>query len=244
VVSPADPSDEAKRRRHDRAGVVLQLQYRNAGHLLVSYCTNLSRGGVFVPSDEPLPPGTQIDLQLHIPGEPTPVELGAEVRWVRLFDATEGPAGMGLAFDGIDGILGARIDGVVSRFSPLRVELVGQPSQAFRHVDALVRSLVVSETHERTADPAIVAAIEGADLVVVDLDSTPEEGLAVLTGLRELERPPPAIALCAEREVQRRARAARVARVVLTPVDSAEMRTCVLETVAQVHARRSDLRRR
>ena len=222
-----------------RAGVVLQLQYRSAGHLLVSYCTNLSRGGLFVPSDDPMPPGTQLTLELAIPGEDAPAEIAAEVRWIREFDAAEGPAGMGLAFEGIDKLLGDRIDGIVSQFAPLTIELVGNRSGAWGHVGALVRSLVTCDTRERVIDPRKAEALARADLVIVDLGKDAEPGIQLLQALSELEPPPPAIALCSVRDPALRSRAARFARIVLTPIDPAELRTCVLETVTQVRAERT-----
>lgn len=232
----ADSSDS--RRQSPRAGVVLELQYRNAGHLLVSYCTNLSRGGLFVPCAEPLAAGTELTLELSIPGQSTPAEIAAEVRWVRHFDAVEGPAGMGLAFEGVDKLLGDRIDGIVAQFSPLKIELVGHRPSAWTHVGALVRSLVTCETRERVVDPRKAEALADADLVIVDLDhGDTVDGLELLRELRKLPEPPPAIALCSSRDPALRGRVTPIARVVLTPIDPAELRTCVLETVTQVRAR-------
>ncbi|MBK8720630.1 MAG: PilZ domain-containing protein, partial [Deltaproteobacteria bacterium] len=81
-------SDPSHRRRAPRASVVLQLQYRSTSHLLVSYCTNLSRGGLFVPTQEPLSPGSRLTVSLQVPGAMEPIEAEAEVRWVRAFDAS------------------------------------------------------------------------------------------------------------------------------------------------------------
>jgi lipoprotein-anchoring transpeptidase ErfK/SrfK len=44
--------------RAPRVGMVLEVRYRNAGQFLVSYCTNLSRGGLFVSTREPETIGT------------------------------------------------------------------------------------------------------------------------------------------------------------------------------------------
>ena len=233
-MSEEETTEERPRRSSPRAGVVLELQYRNAGHLLVSYCTNLSRGGLFVPSPEPLPAGSTLTLQLAIPGEDEPAELEAEVRWVREFDASEGPAGMGLRFADVDEVLGERIDGIVAQFSPLSVHIVGDQPAVRSHVAAQVRSLVSCETQEHEADPEIVEGFANADLVVVDTDSNPEDALAILAGLADLDPSPPRVALCDAREVKRRNQAQALARVVPTPVDVEQLRTCVLETVTQV----------
>lgn len=235
---PLEESSDDGRRRSLRASVVLQLEYRNAGHLLVSYCTNLSRGGLFIPTDEPLAPDTKLTLTLDVPGQAEPTALAAVVRWVRAFATEEGPAGMGLAFSGIDTLLGDKIDGIVAHFAPLSVELVGDRAQAWSHVAAQVRSLVTCETHERPVDPDLHEALARADLVIVDVDSAPDAALELLARLSRMERPPPRVALCSDADAGRFGRVSRHARTIRTPVDGAELRTGVLETVTQVYARR------
>lgn len=226
----------ASRRKDPRASLVLPLEYRNAGHLLVSYCTNLSRGGLFLPTPEPLERGESLTLSLRIPGRERPVSIEARVRWARTEDAPSGPAGMGVAFNDVDGILGDTIDAIVARFVPLRVELVGARPAAWHHVAALTRSLLTCETREHRLAPELAPVLHGADLVIVDLERYPERGLMVLEELGALERPPPRIALCPGRDDELRPKAAALARVVPTPVDNRELRQQVLEAVSEVHA--------
>ncbi len=226
--APAD-----SRRRSPRAGVVMRLQYRNAGHLLVSYCTNLSRGGLFVPATDPLPPGTRITLSLAIPGG-RDAELEAEVRWVRQFDSDDGPAGMGLAFEGVDDVLGDSIDAIVSQFAPLEIAVVGDRASVRTHVAAQVRTLVscTTQTHGIGERPASDYASH--DLVIVDADSAFDRAVVLLEGLGALDPPPPRLVLCSARDAERRREVARLARVVNSPVDADELRTSVLETVTEV----------
>jgi len=235
---PANSTDSDSRRASVRVGVVLQLEYRNAGHLLVSYCTNLSRGGLFIPTDEPHSPGTQLTLRMDVPGKRDPVSLDAKVRWVRSFATDEGPAGMGLAFDGVDQLLGDEIDGIVARFAPLQIELIGDRPAAWTHITAQLRSLVTCETQERTLDVKDPLSLESVDLVIVDIDSDPAPALRLLSSLSTLKRPPPRVALCTEADPSMIGRAARHARVVRTPVDGHELRAAVLECVSRVHAHR------
>lgn len=225
------------RRRDQRATLVLPLEYRNAGHLLVSYCTNLSRGGLFLPTPEPLSVGDTLTLVLRVPGRDRPVTLDAKVRWSRDTDSVRGPAGMGVSFYDIDQVLGDTIDSIVARFVPLRVDLVGARPAAWHHVAALVRSLLTCETHEHRLAPDLAPVLHDADLVIVDLERYPERGIVVLEELGALQRPPPRIALCPGRDEDLRPKAAALARVVPTPVDNRELRQQVLEAVAEVHAR-------
>lgn len=212
----------------------MQLRYRNAGHLLVSYCTNLSRGGLFVPSADPLPPGTRIGLDLDLPGENGKLRVEAEVRWIRQFDAPEGPAGMGLAFEDIDRLMGDRIDAIVSSFVPLQVALVGEDNPVRTHVAAQVRSLVSCETTLYGPADVEVDDLRALDLVVIDVGRDTTAGLALLDALSSLNAPPPRVALCDAANSMLRSRATGLARVVTTPVDAEELRTAILETVAQV----------
>lgn len=233
VPRPTEPEDS--RRKDFRASVVLQLQYRNAGHLLVSYCTNLSRGGLFVQSAEPLPAGSPLTLTLQIPGEDEPMALDAVVRWSRAFDADEGPAGMGVSFDDVDDLLGERIDQIVANFSPLQIALVGGRKAVRDHVAAQVRSLVSCETKSYEAPPP-ADDLAKLDLVVVDLDSDADAGMILLDDLHALPSGPPCVALCDPGEQRRWSRGVRRARMVPTPVDAESLRQSVLEAVTQVGA--------
>lgn len=231
---PVDP-----RRRDERAGVVVQLEYRSASHLLVSYCTNLSRGGLFVPSPDPLPPGTRLSLSLTVPGDSAPIELQSEVRWVRQFDALEGPAGMGLAFEDIDEILGDRVDAIVAQFVPLRVDLVGDSNAMLGHVASIVRTLVSCETRERSTADALanVDDVARSDLVIVEVGTDAEPAMTLLRRLAARPHAPPRLALCDTRG-DALTRCIPLGRVVGTPIDPSELRETVLESVAQVDARR------
>ena len=227
------------RRIAPRAGVVLQLQYRSAGHLLVNYCTNLSRGGVFVPSNAPLPAGTQLHLELTVPGDEAPTRLDAEVRWVRQHDTTEGPAGMGLAFRDLDSALGRRIDALVSDFEPLRVLVIGRHESLRRTIASQIRMLVRCETFEYDSPVGLLDEMGRADLVVADGNPVPDEVHAFLKALQTLERPPPRVVLCDGNAAGRRARFAPLAELLDTPVDPRMLREVVLDTLSHVYAQRS-----
>lgn len=221
-------------------GLVLPLEYRNAGHLLVSYCTNLSKGGLFLPTPEPLAKGELLTLSLRVPGRERPLAIQARVRWTRGEDSDRGPAGMGVSFNDVDGVLGDTIDAIVARFVPLRVDLVGARPAAWHHVAALLRSLLTCDTHEHRLAPDLAPTLGDADLVIVDLERFPDRGIAILEELGSLPRPPPRIALCPGRDDELRPKAATLARIVPTPIDNGELRHQVLEAVSEVHARWPD----
>jgi uncharacterized protein (TIGR02266 family) len=222
------------RRRAPRADTVLRLHYRNAGHLLVSYCTNLSRGGLFVASKTPQSVGTKLTLSLAIPDSKDPARLQAEVRWVREIDAPEGPAGMGLAFDDVDDVLGERIDGIVSAFDPLQIAVIGSSERMNAFIGAQLRSLVTCETRFFDLAADAPGKVGNVDLVVIDIDNI--SGLAVLHALSQRPKAPPRVAICAADNANVRGRALKLARVVTKPIDVEELRTSVLETLTAVEA--------
>lgn len=233
-----EPNDDpSHRRRAPRAGLVLPLEYRNAGHLLVSYCTNLSRGGLFLSTPEPLPKGSPVTLSLRVPGRDHPVTLEAVVQWVRQSDSDGGPAGMGVSFSDVDAIMGTTIDSIVAGFAPLRIDLVGARPAAWHHVAALLRGLLTCETNEHRLGTELVPKLQDADLVIVDLERFAERGISVLEQLGALPRPPPRLALCPARDDALRQKAAALARVVPTPVDNRDLRQQVMEAVGEVYAR-------
>ncbi len=230
--------EDKGRRSTPRVDVVLQLQFRSAGHLLVNYCTNLSRGGLFVASHEPLPVGTQIQLELTVPGDSTTTLLDGEVRWVRQFDADEGPAGMGVKFRDVDSALGRRIDLLVSDFEPLLVFVIGRHESLRSAIASQVRMLVRCETFEYDSPVGLLEEMGHADLVVADGNPVPDETLAFLRALETLERPPPRVVLCDSKAEERRRRFAALSRLVETPVDPAVLRVVVLDTLSHVYAQR------
>lgn len=237
-MNSAEDDPHSDSRRDARADIVLELQYRNEGHLLVSYCTNLSRGGLFVPCSDPWPPGTPVQVRLSLPGEPVALPIAAEVRWTRYHEDREGPPGMGLRFQAIDRFLGERIDHIVSDFRPQRVVVASNNVAVRSHVAAQVRVLVRCETDLRSIDPAIVRELATADLVIVDLDHAGNEGVTLLEAMVGLPVPPPWVVLGERQPAAVRERAHLLRRFVYTPVDPHELRSAVLEALAHVRAQR------
>jgi uncharacterized protein (TIGR02266 family) len=62
---------------------------------------NLSRGGIFVEADLPMPPATEVSLAFELPGAPEPLAPTAQVVWRREAHRNQAP-GMGLRFLALD----------------------------------------------------------------------------------------------------------------------------------------------
>jgi uncharacterized protein (TIGR02266 family) len=217
--------------------MVLEVRYRNAGQFLVSYCTNLSRGGLFVSTAEPAAVGETITLALRVPGRSAPARIRSTVRWVRAHADESGPAGMGVSFDDVDVVLGDHIDRLVTHAAKLRIDIAGTAEHATTHLDALVRSLLTCETRRLSLDGWADGLLDRTDLLIVDVDGNPDLALALLA--RVAGTGTPTLALCSARNLPRRRAAGVYARVVPTPIDSEELQTCVLETLGSVRAESS-----
>src|SRR4026208_896023 len=78
-------------RVHDRVPACMRVQFRNASSFLVAYTVNLSRGGVFLETEEGPAVGSEIALQIEVP-QAGPVTLNGHVTWRRGEGGGGGPA--------------------------------------------------------------------------------------------------------------------------------------------------------
>ncbi len=92
--------DERERRESGRAPMELPVEYERLNALLSDYTHNISRGGTFIRTEQPLAVGTSLCFTIRAPQLGDPLVLQGEVRWVvDAAQATEGrPPGMGIAF--------------------------------------------------------------------------------------------------------------------------------------------------
>ena len=96
-------SGDENKRQHARIPVSLQVSYLSKGDLQKDLVINLSPGGLFVRTSKPLDPGTDIDLEVLIANEETPIHVRGKVVWLRPDPGQ--PSGMGIQFTGVMGPL-------------------------------------------------------------------------------------------------------------------------------------------
>ncbi|MBN1653985.1 MAG: PilZ domain-containing protein [Deltaproteobacteria bacterium] len=89
-----------KTRKSERALVSIVARYRSP--LFFEYvnerCYDLSQGGMFIKSSNPVNPGTLLKLECVVNDGPEKIRGVARVVWVRRADLAQGPAGMGVKF--------------------------------------------------------------------------------------------------------------------------------------------------
>jgi len=89
-------------RKHPRAMVNLMIDYQTLDQFFHDYATNISLGGVFIRSRNPLPVGTKLKVSFSLPGLTKMVETVGEVAHVLDERAREGFCGMGIRFSDLD----------------------------------------------------------------------------------------------------------------------------------------------
>jgi uncharacterized protein (TIGR02266 family) len=90
----------ADRRANVRAVVRLEVENRDLGRVPLYVTANLSAGGMFLITKDPLPEETRLRLKFVLPTDKTPLQTVARVLWVREEEkANPGqPPGMGVQF--------------------------------------------------------------------------------------------------------------------------------------------------
>jgi type IV pilus assembly protein PilZ len=100
--APASASPE--RREVTRVPIELRVEYRRLNSFFADYTKNISKGGTFIRTAKPLPPGTEFVFVLIIPKLAEPLRLNGEVVWTTEPSraSEESPAGMGIRFKYVD----------------------------------------------------------------------------------------------------------------------------------------------
>jgi uncharacterized protein (TIGR02266 family) len=167
---------EGHDRRDERIALALEVEFRNVGAFLVAYSTNLSKGGMFVEMEEPLPVGTEIAMRFAVPGEP-PIDVIGVVTWVQAWRTEAQPRGMGVRFDHLEARHGEAIDRIVSSFHGLRVLVLSTDASSRAQIVRSLRTIVGTAEVIEVADGenAEQALARDCDLVIVELMGAPVE---------------------------------------------------------------------
>ena len=80
--------------------ITLKVEYKRLNSFFADYTRNISRGGTFIRTANPLAIGTEFMFQLAVPSLPDPLTIRGKVQWiVQESEATEDQEpGMGIGF--------------------------------------------------------------------------------------------------------------------------------------------------
>jgi len=95
-----------EKRQSTRHPLRTKMDYRaqSGGDFLFEYTTNISRGGIFIETREPLPEGTVVEMKFQPPGADEPIEVSGKVVWTNPWrDDEDNPnPGMGIQWEELD----------------------------------------------------------------------------------------------------------------------------------------------
>ena len=90
-------------RADPRAPVELEVHYRSAQEFLTAYTVNISGGGIFIKTREPLPLNQAVHLRFTLPGIARVFNLHGLVVWTNPQPSRSSfPSGMGIKFMNLD----------------------------------------------------------------------------------------------------------------------------------------------
>lgn len=116
-----------KARKADRLHHELLVAYRTVDGFITDWAVNISRGGIFINTRNPLAVGTTVRLIVSLPDTAFPFDLTGRVTRVNEFDNPSNQVpGMGIEFLDVDDDKRSRIERFVDR---LRKELPDQVGQ-------------------------------------------------------------------------------------------------------------------
>ena len=102
LLSERDQAD-GNQRGFPRHQVTLAVRFRTARDFVLEHASNISRGGIFIQTDDPPPMDAQVQVELQLPGDPTPVSTNGVVVHRQLAVGGKTP-GVGVQFvDATDG---------------------------------------------------------------------------------------------------------------------------------------------
>jgi uncharacterized protein (TIGR02266 family) len=220
-------------RGSQRVPYTVQVEFRTASSFLVAYSLNVSRGGLFLETDQEVPIGAAVMLQFLVPGMGSTAAAG-RVTWRRGPGSTDGPPGIGIEFEEVPAELGETIDRLVNSFSGLSIVLVANDRQDRATLTRSIKSIMSTAQVLQAADAHTAGNLlsDDVDLVVVDVDCDLEGALATLRAAKAMAPPVPTVAL-ATRGVRDAAKAAGADEIVPNPPPFTELQLSMVRALGK-----------
>jgi type IV pilus assembly protein PilZ len=164
-----------ERRRQARIPIAFKVTYSTSKFSAEGYTFDLSLGGLFIKTDEPLKEGETIDLRISFPNKETELEILGEVAWINREELVTPerkiPPGMGVRF------LNLSKEHITTLINILRQALASQEKEAATYCPFCSKEI----RPETTQCPWCGYDFEPETL---DLSTGPEEALEQETRLR------------------------------------------------------------
>lgn len=93
---------QIERRAAPRIDLRVEVSLESDHNLYWGVTHDLSQGGLFIQTYDTLPIGSEVTVQLLLPGRPEARPLRGRVQWVREPEHSELPPGIGVQLEGLD----------------------------------------------------------------------------------------------------------------------------------------------
>ena len=98
-------------RTNQRIETNIDILYSESGSFIKSHTLNVSNGGLFLETEDPLPIDSEVTLRMRLPGETEPMEIQGCVVWSNPKGKNNAfPSGMGIQFIGMNSEQRMKID--------------------------------------------------------------------------------------------------------------------------------------
>ncbi len=113
-----------QQRQDPRAVVDLEVRYRSAQEFKAAYSTNISGGGLFIRTQQPLPLNQPLRIRFSLPGLSRYLVIHAVVVWTNPHPSRSSyPSGMGVKFVDLD----PAVKEIISRYVKERLAAAATP---------------------------------------------------------------------------------------------------------------------
>lgn len=196
----------SERRKEPRTPMMLMVEYDGIDSMIGDYTENLSQGGTFVATNQILPIGTDVELQLSFPGLLDPVHVQGVVRWTQ----HQEPMGIGIEF--LDVPQNARAQAMLAKIAERAPDIQARTIRILvaddnPHIEALMRdglTAAAAREYDRRVQFELVAVGDGRqamerlgertyDLAIIDVYLPLVDGPHIIRALRETHGPKLAI---------------------------------------------------
>lgn len=221
-------------REYDRMPYSVQVEFRTASSFLVAYSVNLSRGGIFLETEQDVPSGALLGLDFQVPGAGL-LHLVGVVAWRRGQESPDGPPGLGIEFQDVAPQLGSTIDRLVSSFHGVQILLLSGDRQDRTTLARSIKSIISTAEVLQAADVAVAATLltSDIDVAVVDLDFDTEGALAILRAAKAVTPPVPTIAITQSPKLREYARAAGADEIASNPPPFGELQVVLVRALSK-----------
>jgi len=221
-------------REHQRMPYAVQVEFRTPSSFLITYSVNLSRGGLFLETDQQVPEGSPIELQLAIPNVGQ-IDVAGMVMWRRPPDSPDGPPGLGIEFQDVAPQLGAVIDRLVSSFHGMQILLLSGDRQDRTTLARSIKSIITTAEILQAADASVAGTLmtNEIDLAVVDVDFDVDGALSTIRAAKQVVPPVPTVALVSTAKLREHAKAAGADELVANPPPFAELQVVLIRALAK-----------